>query len=546
NASYGGGMEPIHQAPSLKFKIFLSSEAVSTVTPTTSTLVTTSTSNCSNGSIYSLYYGFCVARGMSLNISFLLIANYNVTPVNISVLGNALEDYYTALDSLTSSSLLLSANVMDTVVGDYLNSSITRNANSIFLITNSPILSNNTRLRGGVFNASYGGGMVTNSSSTISQIQGTTAAAVINDTQELQGVSLIKLLFLDQPSNYLQYDTNTTKLASSVIIVTTTPRINNTGVTLYFTLKYNINEILSNPTNLLQCSFWNGVIWDNSGCQGQPTIDNQIVSSTTVYRCDCTHFTTFALTISSNSKGIPNSPNLICSFWDGAGWNSSGCDAPKISTSIVSYSSVYQCNCSHFTTFALIWLPLNEINQAGQKLEQGKERRKKVILVLLSACITQSLAWIFGPFLRISYTAALAIEWIFIVCNGLEGVWAILLYLLVRRTKTKTSTKSHKPLPSAPVLTKNRISSSLTDLRKISTESATTVPSTHLRISAIQRLTLKDILPLSPITIRRLTLDDLLSCRQRQEVTGNYDEHLVSDDYRNDHALHSLMQSTST
>jgi hypothetical protein len=64
------------------------------------------------------------------------------------------------------------------------------------------------------------------------------------------------------------------------------------------------------------------------------------------------------------------------------------------------------------------------------------KRRKQCVIVLLSSCVTQGLGWIFGPLIIVANpTAADALAWLFVIFNGLEGFWAILLYLIVRKEK---------------------------------------------------------------------------------------------------------------
>lgn len=61
------------------------------------------------------------------------------------------------------------------------------------------------------------------------------------------------------------------------------------------------------------------------------------------------------------------------------------------------------------------------------------ERRKRCVLVLLSSCLTQGIGWFLGPFLSIIHPNAAAIlDWVFILFNGLEGLWTILLYIIIR------------------------------------------------------------------------------------------------------------------
>jgi hypothetical protein len=61
-------------------------------------------------------------------------------------------------------------------------------------------------------------------------------------------------------------------------------------------------------------------------------------------------------------------------------------------------------------------------------------RRRRCLIIILSSCITQGVGWIFGPFmLLVNPSAADVLGWFFIIFNGLEGVWAIILYILVRK-----------------------------------------------------------------------------------------------------------------
>ena len=61
------------------------------------------------------------------------------------------------------------------------------------------------------------------------------------------------------------------------------------------------------------------------------------------------------------------------------------------------------------------------------------ERRKRCVLILLSSCVTQGIGWFLGPFLSVVQpTAATVLDWVFILFNGLEGLWTILLYIIIR------------------------------------------------------------------------------------------------------------------
>ncbi|CAF4875548.1 unnamed protein product [Rotaria socialis] len=64
---------------------------------------------------------------------------------------------------------------------------------------------------------------------------------------------------------------------------------------------------------------------------------------------------------------------------------------------------------------------------------QSYERMKRCVIILLLSSVTQGIGWIFGPFLTIvDEKAGNILGWFFIIFNGLEGLWIILLYLLIR------------------------------------------------------------------------------------------------------------------
>ncbi len=64
---------------------------------------------------------------------------------------------------------------------------------------------------------------------------------------------------------------------------------------------------------------------------------------------------------------------------------------------------------------------------------QSYKRMKRCVLVLLSSCFTQGIGWIFGPLITIVRKEdANVLGWIFVIFNGLEGLWVIILYIIIR------------------------------------------------------------------------------------------------------------------
>lgn len=63
------------------------------------------------------------------------------------------------------------------------------------------------------------------------------------------------------------------------------------------------------------------------------------------------------------------------------------------------------------------------------------ERRKRCVLVLLSSCVTQGIGWLFGPFISLvipNTMTANVLGWFFVIFNGMEGVWTLLLYMAIQ------------------------------------------------------------------------------------------------------------------
>ena len=75
---------------------------------------------------------------------------------------------------------------------------------------------------------------------------------------------------------------------------------------------------------------------------------------------------------------------------------------------------------------------ISHVRQATSP-HQSYERAKRCVIVLLASCVTQGVGWLFGPFLSfVDPTAGRVLEWVFDVLNGLEGLWSILLYIIIQ------------------------------------------------------------------------------------------------------------------
>jgi hypothetical protein len=75
---------------------------------------------------------------------------------------------------------------------------------------------------------------------------------------------------------------------------------------------------------------------------------------------------------------------------------------------------------------------INHVRNATSP-HQSFERMKRCVIVLISSCLTQGIGWLFGPFLTFTNpSAGEVLGWFFIVFNGLEGLWTIILYIIIR------------------------------------------------------------------------------------------------------------------
>ena len=84
---------------------------------------------------------------------------------------------------------------------------------------------------------------------------------------------------------------------------------------------------------------------------------------------------------------------------------------------------------------------------------------KRCILILSFSSISQGIGWIIGPILSISFndTFSHILAWLFIILNGLEGLWSVLLYIIIRKNgidESKRKTEAVKLLKTKQLLIK--------------------------------------------------------------------------------------------
>ena len=89
---------------------------------------------------------------------------------------------------------------------------------------------------------------------------------------------------------------------------------------------------------------------------------------------------------------------------------------------------------------------------------QSHIRMKRCVIVLLSSCVTQGVGWSFGPLILITNpTSQEVFGWLFVIFNGLEGLWCIFLYIIIRSQRMDEQIR----IRSQKTLTKTTRSSSV-------------------------------------------------------------------------------------
>ncbi|CAF0778818.1 unnamed protein product [Adineta steineri] len=99
---------------------------------------------------------------------------------------------------------------------------------------------------------------------------------------------------------------------------------------------------------------------------------------------------------------------------------------------------------------------INHVRNATS-VHQSYERMKRCVIVLLSSCITQGIGWLFGVFISfVNGESGYILGWFFVIFNGLEGLWSIILYMIIRSQhmdEQKRITAYKKFTESTPIST---------------------------------------------------------------------------------------------
>jgi hypothetical protein len=102
------------------------------------------------------------------------------------------------------------------------------------------------------------------------------------------------------------------------------------------------------------------------------------------------------------------------------------------------------------------------------------ELMKRCVLFLVFSSISQGIGWITGPLLTIlNSNIGEVVEWIFDICNALEGLWSILLYIIIlqQHIDEEKRVKAVKDLKKVKILTIIKDKQRNSDNKQIKTNS---------------------------------------------------------------------------
>ena len=90
----------------------------------------------------------------------------------------------------------------------------------------------------------------------------------------------------------------------------------------------------------------------------------------------------------------------------------------------------------NISLFVLVAKRMIEHARNATSRHDSYQRMKKCVILLIVSSVSQGLGWITGPFLLIRDPGVgRGFEWVFVICNGLEGLWTILLYIVIRQQR---------------------------------------------------------------------------------------------------------------
>ncbi|CAF1376842.1 unnamed protein product, partial [Rotaria sordida] len=260
--------------------------------PTTTTTTTIIVTPCDTSTHVQLPNGTCISKpdGQILSVNTL---HSNTT--NSTVIANALSLYISSItnsNTTLNSTYTLTVNEIDTYLSNISNVNLTINTMDSILIAQPVNQGDNVIVLGASFRSGIGGEVINNLNKETITNSYLSTAAIIND-QSLKDITSLNILIIDKPTTHENIDNSTNKtLASSVVVVTVQPSGSTStsrNISLYF-------QILPDYQPTIEadyfCSFYDTInsIWNESLCT-KPQY-NQIFNR---YECSCSHFTSFAL-----------------------------------------------------------------------------------------------------------------------------------------------------------------------------------------------------------------------------------------------------------
>ncbi|CAF4087729.1 unnamed protein product [Rotaria sp. Silwood2] len=356
--------------------------------------------------------------------------------------------------------------------------SLTINTNNSILVVQPTKQEGNVIVLGASFTHGFGGQLVNTSNVNDVTKSNFSAAAIINNPV-LSGITALSMLIIDKPTAYEDLDKSKNKSLASSVIIVAVQRDGSPSVPMNISLYFQVlSDYKPNISVNYFCSFYDATnrTWNESGCT-KPRYNLAFDR----YECSCNHTTTFALvwlpklplTRYLNAQDIASlifQSISICCFLaiiihaifirirDPIMSLQANDLLPFISYAVTMILFIFYIALAMTvytkTTYDDEKQSYNILNhvQNATSSDRSYERMKRCVVILLLSCVTQGVGWLLGPFLTfVSEDRANVLGWFFNIFNGLEGLWGIILYIIIlseHTNKQKAAVATEEPRAS--------------------------------------------------------------------------------------------------
>ncbi|CAF4328583.1 unnamed protein product [Rotaria sp. Silwood2] len=432
---------------------------------------------CNNSTHVELPDHSCVSKPDAQALAVNTLRN----TTNSTVIANYLSIYISSVtnsNAASNSTHTLLIDDIDMYLSNIKNVSLTINTNNSILIAQPTKQEGNVIVLGASFTHGFGGQLINTSNVNDVTKSNFSAAAIINNPV-LSGIIALSMLIIDEPTAIEDQDKSKNKSLASSVIVVAVQRDGSPSVPMNISLYFQVlSDYKPNISVNYFCSFYDATnrTWNESGCT-KPRYNLAFDR----YECSCNHTTTFALvwlpklplTRYLNAQDIASlifQSISICCFLaiiihaifirirDPIMSLQANDLLPFISYAVTMILFIFYIALAMTvytkTTYDDEKQSYNILNhvQNATSPDRSYERMKRCVVILLLSCVTQGVGWLLGPFLTfVSEDRANVLGWFFNIFNGLEGLWGIILYIIIlseHTNKQKAAVATEEPRAS--------------------------------------------------------------------------------------------------